>query len=133
MTGVLVTVRPGPTLHLWQGGREVARVPLGAHAALELAAALLRKARAALARDWGAQEPRQALAYVTHPRRHRGRHGPAGGLCGASGHRGGCPNVQAEPRRDRRRALIFRIHNLGHPMGSAGHLRPGGMLNVRGN
>jgi hypothetical protein len=28
MTGrVLATVRPGPALHLWQDGREVARVP----------------------------------------------------------------------------------------------------------
>jgi hypothetical protein len=39
MTGVLVTVRPGPVLHLWQDGREAARVPLDTPAALELAAA----------------------------------------------------------------------------------------------
>jgi hypothetical protein len=43
---VLVTVRPGPVLHLWLDGREVARVPLTPHAALELAAALLREVRA---------------------------------------------------------------------------------------
>jgi hypothetical protein len=47
MTGVLVTVRPGPTLHLWQGGREVAAVPLDLHGALALVEALLREVRAA--------------------------------------------------------------------------------------
>jgi hypothetical protein len=57
MTGVLVTVRPGPVLHLWLDGREVARVPLTPHAALELAAALLREVRAAQARDGKAAEP----------------------------------------------------------------------------
>jgi hypothetical protein len=50
MTGVLVTIRPGPTLHLWRDGGEVARVPLDTHAALALAESLLREARAALAR-----------------------------------------------------------------------------------
>jgi hypothetical protein len=47
---MLVTVRGGPTLHLWRDGVEVARVPLDTPAALELAAALLREARAAMAR-----------------------------------------------------------------------------------
>jgi hypothetical protein len=46
----LVTTRPGPALHLWRDGREVAAVTLTPHAALELAAALLREARAALGR-----------------------------------------------------------------------------------
>jgi hypothetical protein len=55
MTGLLVTVRPGPTLHLWRGGVEVAAVPLDTPAALELAAALLREARAAMGRDGKAQ------------------------------------------------------------------------------
>jgi hypothetical protein len=54
---VLVTVRPGPVLHLWQDGREVARVTLTPHAALEVAAALLRETRAAQARDEKAAEP----------------------------------------------------------------------------
>jgi hypothetical protein len=58
MTGVLVTVRPGPTLHLWRDGVEVAAVPLTPHAALEVAAALLREARAALGRDGNAAETR---------------------------------------------------------------------------
>jgi hypothetical protein len=58
MTGLLVTVRPGPVLHLWQDGRKVARVPLDTPAALEVAAALLREARAAQARDRKAVEPR---------------------------------------------------------------------------
>jgi hypothetical protein len=50
MTGVLVTVRPGPVLHAWQDGREVARVPLDTPAALALAESLLREVRAAQAR-----------------------------------------------------------------------------------
>ena len=37
----LVTVRPGPVLHVWQGGAEVAAVPLTPSAALRLAADLL--------------------------------------------------------------------------------------------
>jgi hypothetical protein len=55
---VLVTVRPGPTLHVWWQGCEIASVPLDTPAALELAAALLREARASLARDRKALEPR---------------------------------------------------------------------------
>jgi hypothetical protein len=47
---MLVTLRGGPTLHIWWEGCEIASVPLTPHAALELAAALLREARAALAR-----------------------------------------------------------------------------------
>jgi hypothetical protein len=45
---MLVTIRPGPTPHLWRGGQEVARVPLTPHAALALAESLLREARAAM-------------------------------------------------------------------------------------
>ena len=37
----LLTVRPGPVLHIWRDGREVARVPLDLHGALTLAADLL--------------------------------------------------------------------------------------------
>jgi hypothetical protein len=55
---VLVTLRPGPVLHLWQDGREVARVPLDLHGALALVEALLREARAAQARDGKPAEPR---------------------------------------------------------------------------
>jgi hypothetical protein len=58
---VLVTVRPGPVLHLWQDGREVARVPLDTPAALALVEALLREVRAevraAQARDGKPAEP----------------------------------------------------------------------------
>jgi hypothetical protein len=46
----LVTVRPGPVLHLWQDGREVARVALDTPAALALIAALAAEVRASLAR-----------------------------------------------------------------------------------
>lgn len=38
---VLVTVRPGPVLHVWQGGQELARMPLDLCGALTLAADLL--------------------------------------------------------------------------------------------
>ena len=38
---MLVTVRPGPVLHIWRDGQEVARVPLDLHGALTLAADLL--------------------------------------------------------------------------------------------
>ena len=41
MTGALLTVRPGPVLHIWRDGQEVARVPLDLHGALTLAADLL--------------------------------------------------------------------------------------------
>jgi hypothetical protein len=58
MTGLLVTVRPGPVLHLWQDGREVARVPLDTAAALALVEALAAEVRAAQARDRTAAEPR---------------------------------------------------------------------------
>lgn len=37
----LLTVRPGPVLHIWREGQEVARVPLELHGALTLAADLL--------------------------------------------------------------------------------------------
>jgi hypothetical protein len=57
MTGLLVTIRPGLVLHLWQDGREVARVPLDTHAALALIAALAAEVRAALAGDRKAVEP----------------------------------------------------------------------------
>jgi hypothetical protein len=57
MTGVLVTVRPGPVLHAWQDGREAARVPLDAPAALALIAALAAEVRASLAGHRTAQEP----------------------------------------------------------------------------
>jgi hypothetical protein len=57
MTGVLVTVRPGPVLHLWQDGRQIAAVPLDTPAALALAESLLREVRTALARDGKAAEP----------------------------------------------------------------------------
>ena len=43
----LATVRPGPVLHIWRDGREVARLPLDLHAALALVEALLRETRAA--------------------------------------------------------------------------------------
>lgn len=42
MTGqTLLTVRPGPVLHIWCDGQEVARVPLDLHGALTLTADLL--------------------------------------------------------------------------------------------
>jgi hypothetical protein len=58
MPRTLVTIRPGPVLHVWRDGVEVAAVTLTPHAALELAAALLSEARAALARDRKAAGPR---------------------------------------------------------------------------
>jgi hypothetical protein len=47
----LLTIRPGPVLHLWQDGREVARVPLDMHRTLALVEALLREVWATQARD----------------------------------------------------------------------------------
>jgi hypothetical protein len=47
MTGVLVTVRSRPALHVWCGGVEVARVPLDTPAALALIVALAAEVRAA--------------------------------------------------------------------------------------
>jgi hypothetical protein len=44
---MLATVRPGPVLHVWRDGQEVARLPLDLHGALALVEALLREARAA--------------------------------------------------------------------------------------
>jgi len=38
----LITVRPGPVLHVWRGATEVAVVPLGQQAALSLLADLAR-------------------------------------------------------------------------------------------
>ena len=37
---MLVTVRPGPVLHIWKDGQEVAQVTLSARAALTLLADL---------------------------------------------------------------------------------------------
>jgi hypothetical protein len=54
---VLLTVRPGPVLHLWHDGREVARVALEPPAALALIAALAAEVRASLARNGRAVEP----------------------------------------------------------------------------
>jgi hypothetical protein len=54
----LVTVRPGPVLHVWRDGQEVARVPLDTHGTLALAESLLREVRAAQALDRKAVEPR---------------------------------------------------------------------------
>ena len=39
---MLVTVRPGPVLHVWRDGQEVAAVPLSTPAALTLLADLAR-------------------------------------------------------------------------------------------
>jgi hypothetical protein len=47
---VMVTTRPCPVLHLWQDGREIARVELDTPAALALIASLAAEARAAQAR-----------------------------------------------------------------------------------
>lgn len=49
----LATVRPGPVLHIWRDGRELAAVPLDMHAALALVDALLRETRAACPPDRG--------------------------------------------------------------------------------
>jgi hypothetical protein len=51
---MLVTVRAGPVLHVWEDGRELAAIPLDTHAALTLAEALLREVRAA---DLGFSDP----------------------------------------------------------------------------
>lgn len=54
---VLVTVRPGPMMHVWQGGQEVARVPLDLCGALTLAADLLAAtARAQADADRGGRQ-----------------------------------------------------------------------------
>lgn len=42
----LATIRPGPTLHIWQDGRELAALPLTPSAALRLASDLLREVAA---------------------------------------------------------------------------------------
>jgi len=39
----LVTVRPGPVLHVWRDGAELAAVPLSRSATLELIGALCRE------------------------------------------------------------------------------------------
>lgn len=58
---LLVTVRPGPVLHVWRDGQEVARLPLEAHAALmTLTADLLRAVREALAE--GGDAPQASCA-----------------------------------------------------------------------
>ena len=44
---ILATVRPGPVLHVWRDGQEVARLPLDLHGALALVGALLREVQAA--------------------------------------------------------------------------------------
>ena len=41
----LVTIRPGPVLHIWRNGQEVAAVALDHHAALTLLADLARSLR----------------------------------------------------------------------------------------
>ncbi len=52
----IITVRPGPVLHIWRGGEEVAAVPLSPSAALSIASDLL----AAIVAQAGAPEGRQA-------------------------------------------------------------------------
>lgn len=42
---MMVTVRPGPVLHIWRDGQEVARVPLTNPAAIGLAEAILASVR----------------------------------------------------------------------------------------
>jgi hypothetical protein len=39
----ILTVRPGPVLHVWQGGKEVARVSLTLSSALNLVRDVLAK------------------------------------------------------------------------------------------
>jgi hypothetical protein len=91
---VLVTVRPGPVLHLWQDGREVARVPLDTPAALALIAALAAEVRAVHS---PAGRPRDgAGAAPCHPRgKAQGPpRGATGGRCeGAAA--GNCDTVTA--------------------------------------
>jgi hypothetical protein len=48
MSKTLATVQAGPTLRVWWDGVEIARVDLDAPAALALASALLREARASM-------------------------------------------------------------------------------------
>jgi hypothetical protein len=80
MTGrTLLTIRPGPALHLWQDGREVARVPLDLHAALALAEALLRELRTAHVPAGGPQDGAGAAA---RGRRTGGDRQARGGYCG---------------------------------------------------
>jgi hypothetical protein len=40
----LITIRPGPTIHVWQDGKEVIAVPLDKYAALYVASRLLAEA-----------------------------------------------------------------------------------------
>jgi hypothetical protein len=49
-----ITIRPGPVLHIWRDGAEVAAVPLSPSAALSIASDLL----AAIAVQAGAQRCR---------------------------------------------------------------------------
>lgn len=69
----LVTVRPGPVLHVWRDGAEVAAVPLDHFAALTLAADLLHAVTQAGgmsnsdALDAGTGRPRQ-IPMRTKPR-----------------------------------------------------------------
>jgi hypothetical protein len=56
---MLATVRPGPVLHVWRDGQEVARLPLDLHSALALVEAILREVRA---REAGPPEPKGGSA-----------------------------------------------------------------------
>ena len=57
---ILITVRPGPVLHVWRDGAEVAAVPLSPSAALTIASDLL----AAIAVQAGAPEGRHDLGLT---------------------------------------------------------------------
>ncbi len=61
----LITVRPGPVLHIWRGGEEVAAVPLSPSAALSIASDLL----AAIVAQAGAPEGWHDLGPALHCRR----------------------------------------------------------------
>jgi len=49
MTAPIITLRPGPVIHVWKDGAQIAEVPLSPDAALELAEDLVRGARVAMA------------------------------------------------------------------------------------
>jgi hypothetical protein len=64
---ILITVRPGPVLHVWRDGAEVTAVPLSPSAALTIASDLL----AAIVAQAGAPEGQQADLGLTLKRNTR--------------------------------------------------------------
>jgi hypothetical protein len=52
----LITIRPGPVLHVWDGGKEIAAIPLSPTAALFLLSQLLEHYRNSLVAQVGTDD-----------------------------------------------------------------------------